>query len=266
MEGEHYSLLPHPNYTATHSNGHAQVTGLSGPFFTGNFLTPLAIGQTVRATESVRTPLAGAAIFTYSSETDRPVGACPVPPPAPPPPPPPAIPALQGTILRLTRTTISKLLRSGWHTQVTINQPGRVIEDLYLQDGTLPAYASRKAKHHAKKPAALLLARGSTLTKSAGKVDVLIKVTKQGRRRLKHAARVKAVLITTLVSTSGAKLDLRTSLGLTSPVVSPAYFKAPNCACTHGRRSRGHGGARGAHYFASESCYPVGARQRSRFQ
>jgi hypothetical protein len=186
----------------------AQITLLSGSTFGGGFLSPLAFGETVWASESLETPLAGGAVFTYESENVRPVGACPVPP-APPPPPPP--PALQGSILKLARTTIHRLLKSGWLDQVTINQPGTVVQDLYLQGGALPAYAAgRKGgrHHHRHKPPALLLARGTATAKSAGTVTVLMRLTAKGRRLLEHSSHVRAVLVTTLRSASGAKLNL----------------------------------------------------------
>ncbi len=211
VEGGYYSYGSHTdNYGHTNwfrtGSGQAQVTALTGPAFAGNFLVPLAIGQTVWAGESLTTTLASGATFTYSSETDRPVGACPLPPV---PIAAPAPPALQGTLLRLVRTTIHKLLTSGWTNHVTINQPGKVIQDLYLQGGTLPAFASSaKSKKHKRKPAALLLARGSVTTAVASVVSVHIRLTSRGRTRLKHANKVKAVLVTTLVSRSGAKLSL----------------------------------------------------------
>jgi hypothetical protein len=187
----------------------AQITLLSGSTFGGSFLTSLAFGETVWASESLETPLAGGAVFAYESENVRPVGACP--PPPPPPPSPPAPPALEGSILELARTTIHKLLKSGWLDQVTINQPGTVVQDLYLQGGALPAYAAgRKGgrHHHKRKPPALLLARGTATAKSAGTVTVLMRLTAKGRRLLMHSSHVRAVLVTTLHSASGAKLNL----------------------------------------------------------
>jgi hypothetical protein len=201
--GSHTDPYGHTNFFRTGA-AQAQVTVLSGPAFAGNFLAPLGIGQTVWASESLQTPLAGGSTFTYSSETDRPVAGCPPAPIAAPAPPPP----LQGSILRLLRTTIAKLLKSGWNSQVTINQPGTVIQDLYLQGGTLPAFAAKaKSKHHPRKPPALLLARGSAGSAAGGRVTVHLKVTAKGRKRLKHATSVKAVLVTTLVGKSG-KLSL----------------------------------------------------------
>jgi hypothetical protein len=170
----------------------------------GNFLTALAIGQTVYASETIKTPLPGGPVFEYSSENQRPVGACPVVPVAAPPPVPPA---LQGTILKLIRTTIHRLLKTGWSDVVGINQPGTVTQDLFLQGGTLPASAaSSKRKRHAKPPA-LLLARGTATAKVAGPVTVHLKLTRRGRGRLKTATRVKAVLVTTL-RTGGRTLNL----------------------------------------------------------
>lgn len=217
VTGGYYTLVLH-----TDPYGHsevrqtaaadAQVTTLVGGAFSGGFLTPLALGQTVWATETLETPLAGGASFTYSSENDRPVGACPVPPA---PPAPPAAPALLGEIVGHPRTTLHKLLTSGWLDHVTINQPGTVVQDLYLQGGSVPAFAakSRHARH--RKPPALLLARGSASASAAGTVAVVLRATSKGRHRLKGARSVRAVLITTLHSTTGAKLTLaRRSLTL----------------------------------------------------
>lgn len=207
VEGERYLVVQHPSYAATRGRGHAQVTGLVGSSFSGNFLTPLLLGETVQAREFVRTTLASGAIFSYSSETDRPVGACPAPPPPPPPPPPPL--ALEGSIFKLARTTINRFLKSGWLDEVTINQPGTVVQDLYLQDGKLPAFASSKGRrHHRKLPPAQLVARGTATATSAGTVSVLIKATGKGRRLLRHRGKVQLVLVTTLKSNTGAKLNL----------------------------------------------------------
>jgi hypothetical protein len=201
---------PYGPYSEEIGLGRAQVTALSGTSFGGSFLTALELGQTVWAKEALETPLAGGAVFTYTSENDRPVGACPVPSPPPPPPPPP--PALQGSIFKFAKTTIQKFLKLGLIDEVTINQPGTVVQDLYLQDGKLPAFAaSRKGKgKHPRKvvPPAQLVARGSTTAKSAGTVSVLIKVTAKGRRLLRHRGKVQMVLVTTLQSASGAKLNL----------------------------------------------------------
>jgi hypothetical protein len=183
---------------------HAQVTMLSGTTFGGSFLAPLALGQTVTAIESLETPLAAGAIFDYTSENSRPVGGCP-PVVVPPPPPPP--PALQGTLLKLPHFTILSLLKSGWHDHVTINQPGTVTQDLYLEGGRLPAFAASSG-HHKKPRPALLVARGALVASSAGTVTVRLKLTGKGRLKLKSLKNARLVLITTLRSSSGAKLNL----------------------------------------------------------
>lgn len=212
VEGGYYSLVSHTNpYGETSWRrtgwGQAQVTSLSGATFAGNFLAPLSIGQTVWASEAYTTKLAGEATFTYSSETQRPVGACPVPPPPPPPPAPAPAPALQGSLLKLVAPSIRALMHSGLMDQVAINQPGTVVEDLYARGGRLPAYASRHrhGKHH---PKPLLLARGSGTAGAPGSLWVRLRLTPQGRRALRHARSVHAVLITTLHSSSGATLNL----------------------------------------------------------
>jgi hypothetical protein len=209
VEGSFYTVVPHTSYTAARPGGEAQIASLSGSSFLGDFLKPLALGETVRAREHLKTSLAGGATYTYTSENDRPVGACPAPP-APPPPPPP--PALQGSIFKLVATTIDKLLKSGWTDKVTINQPGTVIQDLYQVGGVVPASASahKQGHGHKRKPPALLLARGSASAAAAGTVSVLLRVTAKGRHALRHRHKVRAELVTTLNASSGAKLHLRT--------------------------------------------------------
>jgi hypothetical protein len=184
----------------------AQVTILSGTTFGGSFLAPLELGQTVTAIEALETPLAGGAVFDYVSENTRPVGACPVVVVPPPPPPPPA---LQGSLLKLGLLTLLTLLKSGLRDLVTINQPGTVTQDLYLENGTLPAFAATsKSKHHNKPPPALLVARGATVASSAGTVTMSLKLTVKGRRKLKSAKHARLVLVTTLRTSSGAELNL----------------------------------------------------------
>lgn len=183
--------------------GEAQVKTLSGTTFGGSFLKPLAPGEDVIAKESLKTPLAGEATYTYVSETERPVGGCPVPPPVYSPPP---APALGGSIAKLLHTTIRALLKSGARDAVAINQPGTVVQDLYLKPGALPAFASSR-KRHAPAPA-LLLARGSATATSAGTVTIVLHPTRRGRSRLHGAHSITGVLITTLRSNSGARIDL----------------------------------------------------------
>jgi hypothetical protein len=209
VKGGYETLVVHPTYVAHRFGGSAQVPTQSGTSFAGSFLKPLAIGETVSAVESVEKPLEGGAMFIYESETQRPVGACPLPP-APPPPPPP--PALQGSIFKLVGTTIKKLLRSGWADQVTINQPGTVTQDLYEVGGAVPASAAahKKGHGHRRKPPALLLARGLASAAAAGTVSVTLHVTGRGRHVLDHSRRVRAVLVTTLKTSSGVKLNLQT--------------------------------------------------------
>jgi hypothetical protein len=210
VQGGYFSIKlvrpdPYHSYLERAGFGHPQVTTLTGGTYGGSFLTPLAIGETVYATESIETPLPSGAVFEYSSETERPVGACPVPPP---PPPTPVPPALQGTILKFIHTTIHKLLKLGLGDVVGINQPGTVTQDLYLQGGSLPAFASSKSRHHHRlAPPALLLARGVGTAKAPGDVTVHLKLTKRGRGKLKTASNVKAVLVTTL-RTGGRALSL----------------------------------------------------------
>ncbi len=208
VEGKYFDkVLVHPYHRGVEVHqtayGEAQVKTLSGTSFGGSFLTPLVLGEDVEAIETLKTPLAGEATYTYTSEVERPVGACPV---APLPFVPPPAPALEGTIAKLLRTTIHALLKFGARDVVTINQPGTVIQDLYLAGGRVPAFAS-SSKHHSSPPA-LLLARGSATAKAAGRVAVLLRATGRGRAKLRSAGGVKAILVTTLHASTGAKIDL----------------------------------------------------------
>jgi hypothetical protein len=211
IEGAYYTVTRGIENTYYSQRTLAQVQVLSGSAFGGSFLTPLVSGETVNAAESLTSPLAGGASFTYKSEYDRPVGGCP---PPPPPPPPPAPLALVGAFSKFTRISIAKLLRTGWLTHVTINQPGQIVEDLYQHSGAVPAFAAT-SKHKRKERKALLLARGTSTANAAGTVTVTIHLTSAGRRLLKHAHSAKVVLVTTLTAKSGAKLALaRRSLTL----------------------------------------------------
>ena len=76
------------------------------------------------------------------------------------------------------------MLKSGWHAYVTINQPGTVTQDLYLEGGKLPAFAASTKPHKKPRPA-LLVAHGAVVASSAGTVAVSLKLTKKGRVKLK---------------------------------------------------------------------------------
>lgn len=194
--------------TETTQYGEAQVKSLAGDTFSGSFLKPLEDGQDVGAVESIKTLLGNGQTFTYTSEFERPVGACPTPPPSSPPPPPPA-PRLQGSLLKQLLATIEKLLRSGWRDRVSINQPGTVVQDLYLEGGAVPARAARAGHRGRSKPRpALLLARGVASTGTAATVSLLLRATSAGRRELKSMKHARVVLVTTLRSSGGATLDL----------------------------------------------------------
>jgi hypothetical protein len=210
IEGSAFTLVVHPSYVAERLGGIAQITSLSGSAFAGDFLKPLQLGETVAVREHLTTALGGGATFKYSSENERPVGACP--PALPPPPPPPPPPALHGSIFKLVGTTIHKLLKSGWTDQVTINQAGKVTQDLYQVGGTVPASAAahRKGHGHRRKPPALLLASGSVSAVTAGTVKVVLHLTARARHALRHSHNVRAELLTTLETGTGAKLNLPT--------------------------------------------------------
>ena len=132
---------------------------------------------------------------------------------APPPPPPPPPPALQGSIFKLAGTTIQKLLKSGWIDQVTINQPGTVIQDLYLQGrrtAGIRVGAARRARTTSASPPALLVARGSA--SATARAPSACDASHRGgpRTALATAHRCGPCWSPRCGASSGAKLDLAT--------------------------------------------------------
>lgn len=213
VEGGFYTDLPltdpygHVYGYEAAARGQAQVTLLSGTSFGGNFLTNLQLGETVYASEAVEVPLGGGSIFTYESETVRAVGSCPAPPPPPAPAPAPVIPPLQASLAKILGVTINALFKHGFSDHVYVNQAGTVTQALYLQGGTLPAYAA-SAHHKHKLAPAMLLARGAASAHAAGDVTVVLHLTRAGRGRLRHAKNAHAVLVTTVTSATGVKVTL----------------------------------------------------------
>lgn len=202
VEGSYitYTLLSARKHEVERSGfSQAQVKTLTGTSFGGNFLAPINAGATVMVSESLKSALPGEATYTYISERVEPANAtCPAPPP--PPAPRPLVTPLQGTLVALGHSKIKLVLRSGYRDNVSINQAGTVTQDLYQRGGKLPATA---ASHHKKTPPAVLLARGVARATAAGNVSVVLKLTAAGRRKLKSAGSVNAILLTTLRTGNG---------------------------------------------------------------
>ena len=147
--------------------------------------TPLALGETVdchRVAEDAARRRSQAS--PTSSENDRPVGACPPPPPRRRRRPRPPAGGLAVRNSRAPRS--SSCCKSGWTTHVTINQPGTVIQDLYLH--TAPCRRSPRSKHKPQAAPALLLARGIGHSQAArhGRRS-LMQLTGKGRTCSSHA-------------------------------------------------------------------------------
>jgi hypothetical protein len=204
VEGSYvvYTLLSARKHEVRRSDfSQAQVKSLTGTSFGGSFLTPIVPGATVMVTESLKSPLAGEATYTYVSERVEPANAtCPAPPP-PAPPPPPLVTPLHGALTSLGRSKIRLVLKFGYRDHVSINQAGTVAQELFLRGGKLPATAA--SRHKKRTPPALLLARGVTKTSAAGTVTVVLKLTAAGRRKLKSTGRLNAILLTTLRTANG---------------------------------------------------------------
>jgi hypothetical protein len=122
-------------------------------------------------------------------------------PPAKAAGPPTAPPAFQASLSVFPLgTTIRGFVKHGLSDSVELNAPGTVTEDLYAENGTLPATAAiarhKHGKHHR---TALLLAKGSTSTATTATVTVRLTPTSAGIKFLKKARHaVRAVLLTTV--------------------------------------------------------------------
>jgi virginiamycin B lyase len=134
------------------------------------------------------------------------------PAPSPPPLPPPSPPPLQATLSVFPLApTVHNLLRGGFTDSVVLTGPGSVSENLFSDNGALPATASRASAARHKKSkrhqAAVLLAKGGASTATTGTVTVTLLPTAAGRKTLKktrHSLRV--VLITSVKDTRTGKV------------------------------------------------------------
>ncbi|MBJ7331653.1 MAG: hypothetical protein JHC95_17290 [Solirubrobacteraceae bacterium] len=200
----------------TYQNGKLGTSGTGT--FSGQFPRALTAGrfllmvQTLRVTDTTG---ANAWIEIYSSSA---VAACPVPPvdaPKPTPAPDTTKPTVGKAVLpKGNALKLANFLIKGFSTTVTINEPGTVTQQLFLNNGAkLTAKTAAKSKKKAKP---VLLAKGSTVSKVAGKVKVKIKATKAGKKAIKGKRTVKAILVTTVKDLAGntstpsqAKLTLK---------------------------------------------------------
>jgi hypothetical protein len=139
-----------------------------------------------------------ASVTEYITSPPPPAEPAPSPPPPPPPPPP-----FRATLSVFPLgPTVHNLLRGGFSDSVVLTGPGSVSENLFSDNGVLPATASRAAaaRHQqSKRHQAVLLAKGGASTATAGTVTVTLLPTAAGRKTLKktrHSLRV--VLITSV--------------------------------------------------------------------
>jgi virginiamycin B lyase len=131
--------------------------------------------------------------------------------PAPPSTAPSPTPFQAALSVFPLRATIRDLLRDGFSDSVVLTAPGSVSEELFSDNGVLPATASRTSAARHKKSkrhqAAMLLAKGVASTTTAGTVTVTLFPTAAGRKTLKktrHSLRV--VLITSVKDAKTGKV------------------------------------------------------------
>lgn len=183
-------------------NNIVRVRVLGDGTFAGVFDEPLGPGDLIRVAQTAET-LIGGVHTTVETTVSRVVGPCPPPPPAVVDRTPPKSTSFE---LGAASTSVRSFLRFGLTSFVGIDEPGTVMQALYLDNGAkLPAGAA-KAK---RKPKAVLLGTGRTSSPIAGVVKVVLKPTKAGRSALKGKRSANAVLLTSVRDAAGNTVNLK---------------------------------------------------------
>jgi hypothetical protein len=158
--------------------------------YAGRFPRPLLATDVVRVDEFVRGAINGLLVDYYSIQ-ERVAGACAT------------AAAPRGSVALVhRRPLLPEFLHRGLATRVSDDQPGTVVENLYLDDGApLPAHAARRTR----KPTPI--GRGSATITKAGKVTLTVRPNASGRR-LSPSHSVRALLLTTLRNRAGASRTL----------------------------------------------------------
>ncbi len=191
------------------NNGQVGITGSGLP--PGEYTVTALYHDDTRATPD----------FTDSQASMTEHITSPPPPAKPAPSLPPPPPPFQATLSVFPLgPTLRGLLKGGFSDSVILTGPGSVSENMFSDNGVVPATASRASSAHHKKgkrhQVALLLARGGASTTTAGTVNVTLLPTVTGKKTLKktrHSLRV--VLITSVKDAKTGKVTNLPSKTLT---------------------------------------------------
>jgi hypothetical protein len=187
------------------------ITGLAGDAFSGAFRAALPAGHILTATQTQR-PADG---VTFYTTVERPVADCPQQTTEPSQQPqlptvtPDTVKPKGKLILPSGKVLTLKNLfdADGMTTTVELDEPGTVVQALYLRNGAkvpqvVTANAAQKKKKK-KKAKRVLIAKGQASSQTAGQVKVRLKATKKARKAYKRKRKVKAVLVTTVADLAG---------------------------------------------------------------
>lgn len=132
----------------------------------------------------------------------------PAPPPPPPPPPPPGPDVVAPTAnLSVPRATTRALASRGLSFFVTVNEPGTIDAQLLMD-----RKQAKKLRIAAKRQ--VVVGRGKARVAAAGRVKVVVKLTKKAKARIKRARRVKVTLRTTVTDAAGNRRSVSKRLTL----------------------------------------------------
>jgi hypothetical protein len=184
----------------------ARITTLSGMSYAGTFSRALTSSDVVSVGETA-TFTRAYGFFEYDGSLEKAVGACPPPPPAklvpaagPRPP--------KGSISVNARRALRAFFRKGLTMIVSVDQPGKVVENLFLAKGKLPGKASSVGSAKSKrKRGATLIGRGSAKALKAGAVKVTVRPTRAAKR-LRRKRSLKVQFLTTLSNLAGQTTTL----------------------------------------------------------
>jgi hypothetical protein len=199
-----YAFVPSEGGYGTFTQ--AQITTLSGSTYAGTFPRALTSSDFVSVGETASFTRAYG-YFEYDGSLEKAVGACPPPPaktsgPATGPRPP------KGSISINARRALRAFFRKGLTLTVSVDQPGRVVENVFLANGKLPGKASSVGGAKSKrKRGATLIGRGSVKVVKAGAVKVTVRPTRAAKR-LRRKRSLKVQFLTTLSNLAGQATTL----------------------------------------------------------
>jgi hypothetical protein len=199
VEASAYSESGYGNYQD------AQITSLSGTSYAGTFPHPLAGGDQLFVQQYEVYPRSYGS-FDYASGIQQAVPACPPPPVVPVAKPTSKAP--RASIALNGKRALRAFFRKGLIVTVTVDQAGRIVEDMFLAKGKLPAKATKRKSKPAK-----LIGRGTATATKAGKVKVRVRPTK-GAKRLRKKRKLSVAFLTTV-----------TNLGKQSTTLPPKRLK-----------------------------------------